>query len=273
MRNYTIGKNVKLGENVTIMDGVIIGNDVIIEDDVYIDYGTIIRDHVHIKHGSFIGARCILNEYLMDFIENRNENTHSLVVGRNSVIRSETIIYGENILGDNFQTGHRVTIRENCKFGKNVRIGTLSDIQGYCEIGNYVNIHSNVHIGQKSCIHDFVWIFPYVVLTNDPNPPSETMLGVTIDEFAIVATGTVVLPGIHIEKDTLIGAGSVVTKDVPEQSVVVGNPAKKNCEILKIVDKKTGNKIYPWRYTFDRGMPWKGMGYDQWIIKNNGENI
>lgn len=103
-------------------------------------------------------------------------------------------------MGDYFQTGHQVTIREKSRIGHHVSIGTLSDIQGDCEIGNYVRLHSNVHIGQKSVIHDYVWIFPYVVLTNDPTPPSEELVGVEIKSFAIVATGTVVLPGYILTK-------------------------------------------------------------------------
>lgn len=258
-----------IGENVTIKEGVIIGDNVVIEDNVYIDYETIIRDNVYIKEGTFIGARCILNEYLVDFINERKNNNHKLVIGRNSVIRSETIIYGDNYIGDNFQTGHRVTIRENSKIGNHVRVGTLSDIQGYCEIGDYVNLHSNVHIGQKSVIKDYVWIFPYVVLTNDPNPPSETLLGVIIEDFAIVATGTVILPGIHIGKDALIGAGSVVTKDVNKEMVVVGNPARPKCNVQEIKNKKTGENVYPWRNTFSRGMPWDELGYNEWSVLQN----
>lgn len=264
-----LGKNCMIGENVTIKEGVIIGDNVVIEDNVYIDYETIIRDNVYIKEGTFIGARCILNEYLVDFINERKNNNHKLVIGRNSVIRSETIIYGDNYIGDNFQTGHRVTIRENSKIGNHVRVGTLSDIQGYCEIGDYVNLHSNVHIGQKSVIKDYVWIFPYVVLTNDPNPPSETLLGVIIEDFAIVATGTVILPGIHIGKDALIGAGSVVTKDVNKEMVVVGNPARPKCNVQEIKNKKTGENVYPWRNTFSRGMPWDELGYNEWSVLQN----
>ena len=76
-----------------------------------------------------------------------------------------------------------MTIRENSNIGEHVRIGTLSDIQGYCQIGNYVNMHSNVHVAQASIIHDYVWLFPYVVLTNDPQPPSMTTAGVEIDRL------------------------------------------------------------------------------------------
>lgn len=65
--------------------------------------------------------------------------------------------------------------------GKNLQIGTLSDLQGHCEIGDYVRLHSNVHI--KSVPGNFVWIFPYVVLTNDPYPPSDSLVGVTVQDF------------------------------------------------------------------------------------------
>ena len=129
-------------------------------------------------------------------------------------------------------------------------------------------MHSNVHIGQKSVIKDYAWIFPYVILTNDPNPPSENLMGVVIEEFAVVATGAVVLPGIVIGKDALVGAGSVVTKDVLPEAIVVGNPSKNVGSVNKIKNKVTGEQVYPWRYSFDRGMPWEGIGYKQWEMKD-----
>lgn len=260
-------ETVRVGKNVTIKEDVILGNNVTIEDDVYIDYGCIIRDNVHIKKGSFIGAKSILGEYLYDFYVDRINKNHPLVIGENALIRTENVIYGDTIIGDNFQSGHKVSIREKANIGNNVRIGTLSDIQGDCKIGNYVSMHSNVHIGQKSNIKDYVWIFPYVVLTNDPNPPSNILLGVTVDSFAVIATRSVVLPGIHIYEDTLIGAGAVVTKDVFKETVVVGNPAKKICSIKDIKDKITGKAVYPWRYNFKRGMPWEESDYEEWIKK------
>lgn len=252
-----------------ICPGTFIGDNVIIEDDVYIDYGVIIRDNTTIKSGTYIGARCILNEYTADFFTDRKSYNEKLVIGENSLIRSETIIYGGSIFGNNFQTGHRVTIREKTNIGNHVRVGTLSDIQGHCEIGNYVSLHSNVHIGQKSKIGNFVWIFPYVVLTNDPTPPSSELLGVIIDDFAIIATMSVILPGVRIGKDALVGAGSIVNKDVPELKVAVGNPMKIIGEVQKIKNKITGKEVYPWRYTFERGMPWEGVGYDNWSSTKN----
>lgn len=252
------------GNNVTIKEGCIIGQNVILEDDVYIDYNCIIRDNVTIKRGTFIGANCIIGEYNADFFENRINKEHPLIIGEESLIRSGSIIYGGSEFGDHFQTGHQVTIRENTKTGSHVSVGTLSDIQGHCEIGNYVRMHSNVHIGMASKIEDFVWIFPYVVLTNDPTPPSTVLSGVTLKKFAVVATGSVLLPGITVESDTLIAAGAMVSKDVHEGEVVGGNPAKVISNVYKIKNHETGEQVYPWRYSFDRGMPWQDSDYDTW---------
>lgn len=259
-----IHPSAKVGQNVTIKEGVVIGKNVIIEDDVYIDYGCIIRDNVHIKKGSFIGARSILGEYLMDFYKDRTNKVHPLVIGENALIRTENVIYGDTVIGDNFQSGHKVTIREKTQIGNNVRIGTLSDIQHHCEIGNYVSIHSNCFIGEESKINDYVWIFPDVVLTNDPTPPSDQLLGVTIDSFAIIAARSLLLPGVHIHEDALVGAGAVVTKDIPKETLVVGNPAKEMYSVRKIKNKFTGEPVYPWRYTFKRGMPWENSDYKNW---------
>lgn len=269
--NVIIGKNVKIGENTVIRAGSIIGNNIDIGDGTYIDFNVIIRDNVEIGINSFVGARVILGEYLADFTVKREIAPHILHIGDNAVIRSDTIIYGDNIIGDYFQTGHRVTIRENSQIGSHVRVGTLSDIQGHCEIGNYVNMHSNVHIGHKSMIKDYVWIFPYVILTNDPNPPSENLFGVTVEEFAVIATGSVILPGMVIGKESLVGAGAVVTRDVLPERVVVGNPAKDVGSTDRIRDKVTGGQVYPWKYSFDRGMPWEGIGYETWEGLKEGD--
>lgn len=270
--NVSIGNNVEIGVGTVIKAGCIIGDNVIIGNNVYVDYDVIIRDNVTIKDDGTIGARCILGEYLVDFYKDRVNKKHSLILGKNALVRSETIIYGDNTIGDNFQTGHRVTIREGAQIGCNVRIGTLSDIQGHCIIEDYVNMHSNVHVGHKSVIKKYAWIFPYVVLTNDPNPPSESLLGVTLEEFAVVSTGSVLLPGITVGTGALVGAGAIVTKNVDANMVAVGNPAKMVCETEKIRDNVTGEKVYPWQYTFDRGMPWQGIGYENWKEKKNENN-
>ena len=269
-KNLSIGKNSLIGENVTIGKNVMIQNNCIIEDNVclgdnvFIDNNTVVRNDVILGDGACVGANCIIGEYQMDFYSDKSYHKHTLAIGENALIRSGSIIYSGSKIGSDFQTGHQVTIRENVDIGSHVSVGTLSDIQGYCRLGNYVRLHSNVHIGQASKIDDCVWIYPYVVLTNDPTPPSETVLGVYVHSFAIIATGAVILPGIEIERDSLVGAGAVVNNKVERYSVVVGNPGKSKGDIRNIKNKITGEQIYPWRYYFDRAMPWLNIGFDKW---------
>ena len=272
-RNYMSikkGINSVISDTAFLDDGVQIGHNCIIEDDViiekgtFIDSNTIIRGGVKIKANSFIGSNCIIGEYLMDFCKDRQYHKHDIVIGENALIRSGSIIYAGSEIGDNFQTGHQVTIREKTKIGNNVGVGTLSDIQGNCVIGHYVRIHSNVHIGQLSTIEDYVWIYPYVVLTNDPTPPSNDFVGVHVHSFSIIATGSIIMPGLDIGQDSLVGAGAIVTKSTEPYSVVVGNPAKKISDVRSIKNKITGEAVYPWRKHFSNYMPWDKIGFEKW---------
>lgn len=273
MTNYQLGENCIVGTNVHIGANVIIEDNVTIGDDSYIDSNTIIRANVKLGKNAFVGSNCIIGEYMMDFCQDKKEHAHILSIGDDALIRSGSIIYAGSDIGSNFQTGHQVTIREKSVIGNHVSVGTLSDIQGNCNIGNYVRLHSNVHIGQMSKIDDYVWIFPYVVLTNDPTPPSDELLGVHVHSFAVIATSAVVLPGVDIAADTLVAAGAIVTKNVSRYSVVGGNPAKCISDIRNIKNKTTGENVYPWRYHFDRTMPWENIGYENWLIEQNGGGI
>jgi acetyltransferase-like isoleucine patch superfamily enzyme len=254
MRNFEgIHPTALIGDNVTIGDTVTIGP------------RCIVYDNVTIGNGTTVGADCILGEPLASMYASPADYSNPpLVIGAGALIRSGAIIYAGSTIGTNFECGHRVTIREASSIGNHVRIGTLSDIQGHCSIGNYSRLHSNVHVGNKSVVRDFVWIFPYVVLTNDPHPPSNTLVGVTVDEFAVIATMSVILPGVTVGRDSLVGASSLVRSNVAPEAVVVGNPAKQVASVRDIKSKFDGTSVYPWRETFDRGMPWEGIGYSKW---------
>ena len=262
--NCVIADSAILGEHVVLGHNCIIEDDVVIGENTYIDSNTIIRRNTIIGKNSFVGSNCIIGEYWMDFCVDHKTHKHLLIVGENALIRSGSILYTGSDIGADFQTGHQVTIREKAKIGNHVSVGTLSDIQGNCNIGNYVRLHSNVHIGQLSEIDDFVWIFPYVVLTNDPTPPSENFVGVHVHSFAIIATGSVIMPGLDIGQDCLVGAGAIVTKSVEPYAVAVGNPAKVVSDVRKVKNKITGESVYPWRNHFSNYMPWDGIGFDAW---------
>ncbi|ATG44891.1 acyltransferase [Phaeobacter piscinae] len=211
---------------------------------------SIVHDNVEIGAGTNIGSNCELG------VSTRLGDGSPLRIGEGSTIRSHSVFYESSSFGDGLVTGHRVTVRELTQAGRGVQIGTLSDIQGHCTVGNYVRLHSNVHIGQKSVVEDYVWIFPYVVLTNDPHPPSEVLLGARIKSFAVIATMTTVLPGVTVGEGALVGACSAVTKDVADHRIAVGNPAVDRGDANRVRLKDgTDRAAYPWKSHFHRGYP------------------
>lgn len=236
----------------------IIDNSAKIGKNVNIGPYSIIHKNVVIGDNTEIGAYCEIG------LPTNLANERPLIIGKGAVIRSHSVLYEGSTFGENLVTGHRVTIRELTTAGDGFQIGTLGDIQGHCHIGDYVKCHSNVHIGQHSTIGNYVWIFPYVVLTNDPHPPSEVMAGVTIEDFAVIATMSIILPGVTVKKGALVGAHSSVNKDVNPDAVVAGSPAKFICGTEKIKLKDgSGEHAYPWRRHFHRGYPAKAVA--EWI--------
>ncbi|UBB88548.1 hypothetical protein J4771_06545 [Candidatus Kaistella beijingensis] len=254
------------GRNVFISESAIIGKNVRIGDN------SVIYDHVEIGDNTIIANDCVIGEPTNSYYHSKDYVNPKTIIGANSLIRSHNIIYAGSEFGEGFSTGHRVTIRENSKFGKHCRLGTVTDIQGYVTFGDYCWLHSNVHIGQQSKIGNFVFIYPYVVFTNDPHPPSNICTGVTIGDFSQVAVGTVVLPGIEIGKHCLIGAQSLVGIKVEDYQLAVGNPAKVLKDVRELKSRETGKSHYPWPYNFERGMPWENIGFEKWKLENGYEN-
>jgi acetyltransferase-like isoleucine patch superfamily enzyme len=160
-------------------------------------------------------------------------------------------------------------MREYCNIGKNCRVGTLSDIQGRMVMGDHCRLHCSVLIGENSTIGNFVFIYPYVIFTNDPHPPSNICTGPTVGDYSQIAVASVLLPGIKVGRHALIGAGSIVGQDVPDYQLVKGNPAKPVKDVREIKSKETGLSHYPWPYNFSRGMPWHGISYDEWLRANS----
>ena len=228
----------------------------IIEDGAKIGKNVEIGPFSHIGKKAEIGNNVIIQGYCEIGVNSSKKNKKKIIIGDDSLIRSKSIFYSGSTFGPKLVTGHRVTVREGVKAGKNLQIGTLTDIQGDCKIGNYVRFHSNVHIGKTSKIGNFVWIFPYVVLTNDPIPPSNKLISVVVEDFVVIATMSTILPGVKLRRGTLVGAHSKVRNDTNPNTLVYGNPAIEKGLASKInLTKGSNKKAYPWPKRFHRGYP------------------
>ena len=163
---------------------------------------------------------------ILGYITGRKIVIKETTIGDNALIRSNTVIYTNTVIGENLETGHNVVIREENIIGDNFSIWNNSTVDYGCIIGNNVRIHCNVYVAQFTVIEDDVFISPGVTIGNDPHPIcTKCMKGPTVKKGARIGINATLSPRITIGEYSLIGAGSVVTKDVPPKSVVYGNPA------------------------------------------------
>lgn len=180
------------------------------------------------------------------------ESWGDLIIGDNAVIRSGSVIYRGNVIGNDFQTGHNVIIRNENKIGDNVIINSSSVINPGNKIGNNCRIHSLCFL-EETTIEDSVFLAPGVKTADDIHPIcplyEQCVSGPHIEKAASIGANVVINPGITIGKYSLIGSGSVVIKSIPEYSVAAGNPAK---VIKKVGELKCVKGLFEKPYCWDK---------------------
>jgi len=201
--NDSFGERVKVGQSSIVKENVTIGDDVIIFPNVYIGENTKIGDESIIQYGAFIEHDCNIGKKCR--------------IGTNAVLRRETNIGDYSIFG------------------------SLSASEGKNWIGNHVLIHSQCHLTTGIIIEDWVFIAPLFVGANDPEMlhgrrrvKKFVPQGPHIKFGSGIAVNVTLLPGVVIGRECIIGASSLVTKDVPDFSIAFGAPAR----VAKSVDEK-----------------------------------
>jgi len=212
-----IGK-IELGEGVCIAHNSVIYGPVSIADRTYVG------DNVIIGHP--------LREPLKKFMETKDMEdllvSDGCVIGKESVVRSGCIIYANTKIGIQVKFGHNCLIREYTEIGDYTNVGTNTVIEGQSKIGSYISIQSSVFIPLYSTVEDQVFLGPNCKLTNDKYVDRKEcqLKGPIIKEKASIGANAVIMPDITIGEGAVIGAGAVVTKNVPPYTIWMGVPAK-----------------------------------------------
>ncbi|POZ92562.1 N-acetyltransferase [Petrotoga halophila] len=233
MSSY-ISKTAKIDNNVQI------GYNAIIEENVVIKKSTIIGNNVIIKKGSIIGENCTISDNSIigkSPLKAKNSATTEtktfspITLGNNVIVGACCILYKGTKISNDVFIGDLTSIREDVEIGENTIIGKGATIENKSRIGKYVKIETEAYITAISTIEDYCFIAPGVTFTNDQflgrTEKRKTLFkGPVVKKGARIGANATILPGKIIGEDALVGAGSVVTKNLEPKKIYVGVPAK-----------------------------------------------
>jgi acetyltransferase-like isoleucine patch superfamily enzyme len=152
-------------------------------------------------------------------------------IGDGTVVSTGAIVFAGSTIGANCILGDQSCGRERVTIGDDVVVGRGSLVENDTTVGRGTRIQAEAYVTAYTTVEEDVFIAPCVVTTNDnfmgrTERRKALMKGPTIRRGARVGGGAILCPGIEIGEEAFVGAGAVVTKDVPARKLVVGNPAR-----------------------------------------------
>ena len=189
--------------------------------------GTVLGEGVKVLEHAVVGKQPTLSPRSTA----KREPLEPAVLGAGAIVSTGAIVFAGTRIGARAIVGDQACIRERVELGDDVVVGRGSLVENDTTIGAMTKIQAMAYITAYSTLEEHVFIAPCVQTTND-NWMGRTekrfgnVKGPTIRRGARIGGGVVLLPGIEIGEEAFVGAGAVVTKDVPPRTVVVGNPAR-----------------------------------------------
>lgn len=188
-----------------------------------------------------LGKDCIVEDYCILGAPLADGSQPETVIGDQAHLRSFTVIYSGNSIGNQFKTGNKTNIREHNVIGNNVSIGTMSVIEHHVIIEDDVRIHTSAFIPEFSHLEKNSWVGPHVVFTNAkiPNTPTtkKELRGPRLKKGAVVGANSTLSAGIVVGENALIGSGTNLTKSVRDNSIAFGNPGSERSSRQELAEK------------------------------------
>jgi acetyltransferase-like isoleucine patch superfamily enzyme len=221
-------------------EGCILGHHVVIEAQVRLGAACQIGHHVVIHAGTILGDGVVVGDNAVVGRQPRPAPTSTiqiaepmpgLVVGNGSSIGAGAVVYAGSRIGQQTMVADQSFVREKCTIGDRVIVGRGVTVENEVTIGDYTKIQTGAYVTGWTTVEDHVFLAPCVVMTND-NYMGRTQErfrfrgGPTIRHGARVGANSILLPNVQIGREAFVAAGSVVTRDVPDATLVMGVPAK-----------------------------------------------
>lgn len=189
--------------------------------------GTVLGDGVKVLEHAVVGKQPTLSPRSTA----RREPLAPTTIGAGAVVSTGAIVFAGSTIGERVIVGDQSCIRERVTVGDDVVIGRGALVENDTTIGAMTRIQADAYITAYSTLEEHVFIAPCVVTTNDnfmgrTEKRLDLLRGPTIRRGARVGGGAVLCPGIEVGAEAFVGAGAVVTRDVPAGTVVVGSPAR-----------------------------------------------
>jgi acetyltransferase-like isoleucine patch superfamily enzyme len=189
--------------------------------------GTVLGNGVRVLEHAVVGTQPTLSPRSTA----KREPLPPAVIGGGTVVSTGAIVFAGTTVGARVILGDQSCVRERVTIGDDVVLGRGSLVENDTTIGSHARIQADAYITAYTTIEDDVFVAPCVVTTNDNfMGRTERRLGLlrgpTLRRGARVGGGAVLCPGVEVGEEAFVGAGAVVTKDVPARTVVVGNPAR-----------------------------------------------
>ena len=189
--------------------------------------GTVLGEGVRVLEYAVVGKQPSLSPRSTA----KREPLPPLELGPGTIVSTGAIVFAGTRVGARVIVGDQACIRERVAIGDDVVVGRGSLVENDTTIGALTKIQANAYITAYSTLEDDVFIAPCVVTTNDnfmgrTERRHELRRGPTIRRGARIGGGAILLPGIEVGEEAFVGAGAVVTKDVPPRMLVVGSPAR-----------------------------------------------